>query len=93
MNETECLVDAGYTAMKGVLSVTSDAAKALDVDDNVGTLEPGKAADIIVIDGNPAEDINDLWKVDEVFFGGEIVQRGSEQSLAELPQLRPKAWS
>ena len=93
VNETECLVDAGYTAMKGVLSVTSDAAKALDVDDNVGTLEPGKAADIIVIDGNPAEDINDLWKVDEVFFGGEIVQRGSEESLAGLPQLRPKAWS
>ena len=86
--ETECLVMAGYTPMQGVLSVTRDAAKALGVDDSVGTLEPGKEADIIVIDGNPTERIEDLWNVEEVFFRGQRIDRGSEESLATLRQTR-----
>ncbi len=84
--ETELLVQAGYTNMQGVLSVTSWAAAALGVDDEVGTLEPGKAADVLVVDGNPATDINDLWKVADVFFAGRRLERGSEHSLASVRQ-------
>ena len=87
--ETECLVMAGYSSMKGVLSVTSEAARALGVDDNVGTLEPGKQADVLVIDGNPAEDIKDLWKVADVFFSGQLVERGSGDSIAAVRQPPP----
>ena len=82
---------AGYSTMQGILSVTSEAAKALGLDDIVGTLESGKEADIIVVGGNPAEDINDLWRVEEVFFAGERVERGSEDSLAAVRQARPDA--
>ncbi|MCH9011207.1 MAG: amidohydrolase family protein, partial [Chloroflexi bacterium] len=57
VNETECLVLAGYSPMQGVLSVTIEAAGALDMDDIVGSLEPGKKADVIVVDGSPDEDI------------------------------------
>ena len=84
--ETELLVHAGYTPMQGVLSVTSWAADALAVSDTVGTLEPGKAADILVARGNPAEDINDLWNVEDVFFAGRRVERGSAESLAAVRQ-------
>jgi imidazolonepropionase-like amidohydrolase len=91
VNETECLVMAGYSNMQGILSVTSDAARALGMDNLVGMLEPGKEADIIVIDGNPAENINDLWKVSEVFFAGQRIERGSEASLAAVRQPRPAA--
>ena len=87
--ETECLVMAGYSPMQGVLSVTSEAAKALGVDDEVGTLEPGKEADIIVVDGNPAERITDLWNVEEVFLAGQRIDRGSEESVATIRQLQP----
>ena len=87
--ETECLVDAGYSAMRGVVSVTSEAAKALDLFDEVGSLEPGKAADVIVVDGNPAEDIGALWNVEDVYFGGRLLDRGSSESVDAFRQVRP----
>ena len=87
--ETECLVDAGYSAMQGVLSVTSEAAKALELFDEVGSLEPGKAADVIVVDGNPAEDIGALWNVEDVFFGGRLLDRGAPESVDAFRQVRP----
>ncbi len=88
--EAELLVACGYSAMKGVLSVTGEAAKALAIDDVTGTLEPGKEADIIVVDGNPAEDINALWNVDEVFMAGQRVGRGSPESVAANRQMPPR---
>ncbi len=87
VHETECLVMAGYSPMQGVLSVTRDAAKALGVDDTVGTLGPGKEADIIVVDGDPSKQISDLWNVSEVFLAGQRIERGSEDSLAATRQL------
>ena len=84
--ETELLVHAGYTPMQGVLSVTSWAAAALGVSDTVGTLEPGKAADVLIVRGNPAEDINALWNVEDVFLAGRKVVRGSEDSIAAVRQ-------
>ena len=84
--EAELLVHAGYSHMQGVLSVTSWAAAALDVDDQVGTLEPGKLADVLVVNGNPADDINDLWNVADVYFGGQKLERGSDESLAAVRQ-------
>ena len=84
--ETELLVMSGYSVMQGLLSVTSEAAKALGVDDIVGTLEAGKEADIIVVDGNPAEDVNALWTVEDVFLAGKRVDRGSPESIGATRQ-------
>ena len=85
--ETELLVDAGYSHMQGVLSVTKWAAEALGVDDVVGTLEPGKQADILVVEGDPSKDVNDLWNVADVFFRGDRLERGSEESRAAVRQM------
>jgi imidazolonepropionase-like amidohydrolase len=85
--ETELLVHAGYTPMQGVLSVTSWAAAALNMDDKVGTLEPGKEADALVVRGNPAREINDLWNVADVFFAGRKLDRGSDESQAAVRQI------
>ena len=87
--EIECLVQAGYSAMQGLLSVTSEAARALDMGEIVGTLEPGKEADVIVVDGNPAEDIGALWNVHEVFLAGQPIDRGSPESIDAFRQQRP----
>ena len=84
--EAELLVHAGYTPMQGVMSVTSWAAAALGMDDKVGALDPGKEADILVVEGDPSIDINDLWNVSDVFFAGRKVARGSGDSLAAIRQ-------
>lgn len=87
--ETECLVRAGLSPMKGILSVTSEAARSIGIDGVTGTLEPQKEADVIVVDGNPAEDINALWNVEEVFLGGERVDRGPDRFLSGIRQHPP----
>ena len=84
--EAELLVHAGYTPMQGVMSVTSWAAAALGMDDKVGTLEPGKEADILVVDGDPSVDIDDFWNLSDVFFAGRKVARSSENSIAAIRQ-------
>ena len=84
--EAELLVHAGYTPMQGVMSVTSWAVAALGMDDKVGTLKPGKEADILVVDGDPSVDIDDLWNVFDVFFADRKVERGSEDSIAAIRQ-------
>ena len=86
--ETECLVASGMSAMDGVKSVTSEAARSLGIDGVTGTLEPGKAADVIVVGGNPAEDVRALWDVKEVFAAGRRIDRGSQDSLASTVQPR-----
>ena len=87
--ETECLVMAGLSTVQGVMSVTSLAAAALGVDDEVGTLEPGKEADIVAVDGNPARNISHLWNVTDVMLAGELIDRGSPGTLAAMRQPRP----
>ena len=85
--ETELLVEAGYTSMQGVLSVTSEAAESLGLSNIVGTLESGKEADMIVIDGDPSQDISTLWNVTDVFLAGDVVDRGSFDSTTTVRQM------
>ncbi len=87
--ETECLAMAGYSPMRALLSVTRDSAVSIGMGDRVGTLEPGKEADVIVVNGNPAEDVGALWNVVDVFLGGRRVDRGSEESRAGIRQQPP----
>ena len=87
--ETELLVEAGMSGPIAVASITGDAARSLGVDDIVGTLKPGKQADIVIIDGQPDLNVSDLWNVVDVFMDGHQIDRGSNASRAVLKQLRP----
>jgi imidazolonepropionase-like amidohydrolase len=61
--EMELLVHAGIPPMKVLAMATKDAAEYLGLTDRLGTIEPGKLADIIVIDGNPLVDMGALQHV------------------------------
>ena len=56
--ELELLVETGMTPMQAIVAATKTAAECAHMDSDVGTLEPGKFADLLVVDGNPLEDIS-----------------------------------
>lgn len=71
--EAESLVDAGMSAADVVVASTLDAARSMGLDGGVGSLEPGKLADLVVLEGDPTADVGTLRKVVAVFLGGRRV--------------------
>ena len=68
------LVDAGLTPMEALQTATVNAAELLDLSDEIGSLRPGMAADIIAVPGNPLEDISILNDVEFVMRAGKVVK-------------------
>lgn len=68
--QVELLVEAGFTPEEAIRICTLNGARYLGRDDRVGSLEVGKQADLVVIDGNPAAVISDIRKVETVFKQG-----------------------
>jgi imidazolonepropionase-like amidohydrolase len=69
----ELLRRAGLSPMDVVVAATSGAAKAMGVADEVGTLRPGLAADLVYLDGDPLADIRAYARVLGVVLGGRLV--------------------
>lgn len=66
----ELLVEAGFTPEEAIHVATENGAIWLGEADHFGTIAPGKDADLVVVDGNPAKNIADVEKVDTVFKDG-----------------------
>jgi imidazolonepropionase-like amidohydrolase len=64
------LVDAGFSPMQAISAATGNGARALGIDQEVGTLQKGKFADIISVRGKPDQNIYDLEKINFVMVGG-----------------------
>ena len=61
----------GFSPMGAIIASTSRAAEMLDLENQVGSLEPGKRADILAVDGNPLQDISAIRRIVGVFKDGE----------------------
>ena len=72
MREMELLLEAGLTPMEVIEAGTSRAAGVCGHGDELGTLEPGKLADVIIVDGDPLMDIGVMERVTVVIKGGEV---------------------
>jgi len=70
--EMSALVDSGMTPLQVISAATKSNAEILDKAAELGTIEPGKLADLIVIDGNPLADIDALQHVDIVVRDGVV---------------------
>ncbi len=70
--EFALMVKAGFTPMEAIKAATVMAAEHLQMSDQVGTLENGKWADIIAVDGDPLKDVRALEDVDFVMKGGRV---------------------
>ncbi|RUO72744.1 amidohydrolase [Pseudidiomarina sediminum] len=84
-DELALLVDAGLTTEEALAAATRDAAKWLEIEDKIGTVEEGKFADLILLNSNPLDDITNTQDIAGVFFNGRWVDRATIDSmLAEL---------
>ena len=78
--ELECLVDVGLSPMEAIVAGTRNAAEAIGLERDVGTIEEDKQADIIVVDGNPLKDVRILQDKENIRLvirnGQTFVNRG-----------------
>jgi imidazolonepropionase-like amidohydrolase len=68
--EVILLVEAGFTPLEAIRISTLNAAEYLGEADSIGSIAPGKLADLVVLRGDPSANINDIEKVELVFKDG-----------------------
>jgi imidazolonepropionase-like amidohydrolase len=73
--EVELWVAAGIPIEVALQAATLNAAKLLKADARIGTVEKGKEATLLIVDGNPLQDVRALSSVSAVFMKGERVNR------------------
>lgn len=84
--ELELLVEAGLTPLEALQTATVNAARLMGDEDDWGSIEVGKRADLLLIDGRPDRDISDTRKIDLVIQRGVIIDR---EELAYDPATDP----
>jgi imidazolonepropionase-like amidohydrolase len=70
LREVELLVEAGFTPSEAIKIATFNGAKFLGEDARIGSIAPGKQADLMIVKGNPAAKISDIENVEIVFKDG-----------------------
>jgi imidazolonepropionase-like amidohydrolase len=73
--EAVLMVEAGMTEMEVIIAATINAADLIDMSDSIGTIETGKYADLIAVDGSPLDNIEELLDVDFVMKGGKVYKQ------------------
>jgi hypothetical protein len=88
--EMVMFVEAGLTPMQAIQSATINVAKAFRKDKDFGTLEPGKVADIIAVEGDPLKDIWSVQNVKLVVLNGTVIDNNFHSNHKNpIPNIRP----
>ncbi|MFC1572508.1 amidohydrolase family protein [Candidatus Eisenbacteria bacterium] len=74
IREIRWMREAGMTPMQIIVASTNHAAIVCNKSEKIGTVEPGKVADLIVVQGNPLEDLETLANVGMVFHNGVLIR-------------------
>ena len=84
--EIELLVERGMSPMQAIQAATGWAAECVGLDRDIGTIEKGKLADLLVIDGDPLTNIGVLRDLDRIM----LVMRGGQAFVDQLPTSTPQ---
>ena len=87
LREIEHLVRAGMTEMEALMAATRTASDLCGWVDQVGTVEVGKLADLIVLSASPLEDISNIRKLKLVLKEGALVDTSPPEGLADFSEL------
>jgi Amidohydrolase family len=90
-DELELLVQAGLSPMEALQSATLNAARFLGREKELGTVEKGKIADLVLLEANPLEDIRNTTKINSVVINGRLLRRMAlDQLLTEVEAAAKK---
>jgi imidazolonepropionase-like amidohydrolase len=73
----EAVIERGMTPMDALMAATRNIAKAYGQDHDLGTLEPGKRADLLILDADPLHDVHNYRRIVAVIKDGAVVNRNS----------------
>jgi len=85
--ELALLVEAGLTPMQALQAATRSSAEFLGRDAQQGTIQPGKRADLVLLEANPLENIHNTQRIRGVILNGKLLDRGDlDAMLVEAEQ-------
>jgi imidazolonepropionase-like amidohydrolase/Tol biopolymer transport system component len=85
-------VKGGWTPLQALQAATVMPAKTLGMDRDLGTLEPGKLADLVVLDANPLDNIQNTDNVSQVMLGGRLYDARTLNEQVTGTRQRPAYW-
>ena len=86
------LVQGGMTPLEAFRAATLNGASYLGMDGDIGSIEAGKLADLIVVEGNPLEDIRDSERVKYTMINGRLFDSRTLEEIGNHPRRRAKFY-
>jgi imidazolonepropionase-like amidohydrolase len=80
-DELELFVKAGLSPMEALQTATRNPAAYLGLSDTLGTVEPGKKADLVLLEANPLENISNTKRITAVIVGGRLIPKASLEKM------------
>ncbi len=89
-DELANFVEAGFTPMESLQTATSNPARFLGREASLGSVEPGKVADLVLLSANPLEDIRNTRKISIVVANGQVYDRAALDQISRQIEAAAK---
>ena len=81
------LVQAGLTPLQALQAATRNAARFMGREQDLGTIQPGKLADLVLLEANPLDDIANTRRINAVVFGGRLFRKSDLEDMLAIVEV------